>query len=57
MDIDDYHLAIIISAGCRVKTQRGIRFRIRAANLLKEYLKKGFVMDDARLKEIGKGDR
>ena len=45
--MDYYHLDIIIFVGCRVKSQCGVRFRIRAANPLKEYLKMGFVMDGA----------
>ena len=50
-----YNLDVIISVGYRVKSQRGVQFRIWASNLLKEYLKKGFVMDDERLKDLGGG--
>ena len=46
---------MIISVGYRVKSQRGVQFRIWASSVLKEYLKKGFVMDDERLKNLGGG--
>lgn len=50
-----YNLDVIISVGFRVKSQRGVQFRIWATNILKEYIKKGFAMDDDRLKELGGG--
>jgi hypothetical protein len=50
-----YNLDVIISVGYRVKSQRGVQFRIWATNILKEYIKKGFAMDDDRLKELGVG--
>ena len=50
-----YNLDVIISVGYRVKSKRGVQFRIWASNLIKEYLKKGFVLDDKRLKELGGG--
>ena len=50
-----YNLDMIISVGYRVKSQRGVQFRIWASSILKEYLKKGFVMDDERLKNLGGG--
>lgn len=50
-----YNLDMIISVGYRVHSQRGVQFRIWASSILKEYLKKGFVMDDKRLKELGGG--
>lgn len=53
--VDYYNLDVIISVGYRVKSQRGVQFRIRATNILKEYIKKGFAMDDDRLKELGGG--
>ena len=53
--IDYYNLDVIISVGYRVKSQRGVQFRIWASNILKEYLKKGFAMDDERLKNLGGG--
>ena len=48
--VDYYNLDVIISVGYRVKSQRGVQFRIWATNVLKEYMKKGFAMDDERLK-------
>ena len=50
-----YNLDVIISVGYRVRSQRGVQFRIWASGVLKEYLKKGFVMDDERLKGNGGG--
>jgi len=46
-----YNLDVIISVGYRVKSQRGVQFRRWATERLKEYIIKGFVMDDERLKE------
>lgn len=45
-----YNLDVIISVGYRVKSHRGTQFRIWATQQLKEYLIKGFVLDDERLK-------
>ena len=53
--VDHYNLDVIISVGYRVKSQRGVQFRIWATNVLKEYLRKGFVIDDERLKNLGGG--
>ena len=53
--VDFYSLDVIISVGYRVKSQRGVQFRIWATNILKEYIRKGFAMDDDRLKELGGG--
>ena len=53
--VDFYNLDVIISVGYRVKSQRGVQFRIWATNVLKEYMKKGFAMDDERLKKLGGG--
>lgn len=50
-----YNLDVVLSVGYRVKSQRGIEFRTWASNILKEYIKKGFAMDDERLKELGGG--
>lgn len=50
-----YNLDVIISVGYRVKSQITTRFRIWATQRLKEYLVKGFSIDDARLKELGGG--
>lgn len=54
--VDYYNLDMIISVGYRVKSQRGVQFRIWASGIIKEYMKKGFVMDDQRLKELGGGN-
>jgi len=45
-----YSLEMILAIGFRVRSKRGIQFRIWANNHLKDYLVKGFVMDDERLK-------
>ena len=42
--VDYYNLDVIISVGYRVKSQRGVQFRIWATNILKEYMKKGFAI-------------
>ena len=55
-NIDYYNLDVIISVGYRVKSPRGTQFRIWAMNIIKEYLKKGFVLDDDRLKNLGGGN-
>lgn len=54
--VDYYNLDVIISVGYRVKSQRGVQFRIWATERLKEYLIKGFALDDDRLKGSGGGD-
>lgn len=51
-----YNLDVIISVGYRVKSHRGTQFRIWATGILKEYIKKGFVLDDERLKNLGGGN-
>lgn len=50
-----YNLDVIISVGYRVKSVRGTQFRIWATERLKEYMIKGFTMDDERLKQLGGG--
>jgi hypothetical protein len=50
-----YNLDVIISVGYRVKSQRGTQFRIWATKRLNEYIRKGFTMDDERLKNLGGG--
>lgn len=49
--VEFYNLDAIISVGYRVNSLRGTQFRIWATSKLTEFIKKGFVMDDARLKE------
>lgn len=50
-----YNLDVIISVGYRVKSLRGTQFRIWATGILKEYMRKGFALDDERLKGNGGG--
>lgn len=54
--VDFYNLDVIISVGYRVKSLRGTQFRIWATSILKEYMKKGFSLDDDRLKNLGGGN-
>lgn len=54
--VDYYNLDVIISVGYRVKSLRGTQFRIWATEILKEYMKKGFALDDERLKNLGGGN-
>ena len=51
-----YNLDVIISVGYRVKSHRGVHFRKWATALIKEYLIKGFAMNDDLLKEAGGGN-
>lgn len=53
--VDYYSLDVIISVGYRVRSHRGTQFRIWATERLREYLIKGFAMDDERLKAAGGG--
>ena len=53
-EITFYNLDVIISVGYRVKSHRGTQFRIWATQRLKEFIIKGFVLDDERLKSGGK---
>ena len=54
-NVDYYNLDVIISVGYRVKSKRGTQFRIWATGILKEYMRKGFALDDDRLKNLGGG--
>lgn len=49
-EIDHYNLDVIISVGYRVKSQQGTQFRIWATQRLKEYIIKGFALNDERFK-------
>jgi hypothetical protein len=49
-EIDNYNLDVIISVGYRVKSPQGIQFRIWATQRLKEYIIKGFALNDDRFK-------
>ena len=51
-----YNLDMIISVGYRVNSYRGVQFRQWATMVLKEYIKKGFVMNDELLKNAGRGN-
>ncbi|MBK7986881.1 MAG: virulence RhuM family protein [Ignavibacteria bacterium] len=50
-EVSYYNLDVIISVGYRIKSQRGTQFRIWATKTLKEFIIKGFVLDDKRLKQ------
>ena len=54
-NLDYYNLDVIISVGYRVKSLRGTQFRQWATKRLNEYIRKGFTMDDERLKTLGGG--
>jgi len=54
--VDYYNLDVIISVGYRVKSLRGTQFRIWATQRLREYIVKGFALDDERLKQAGGGN-
>ena len=54
-NISHYNLDVIISVGYRVKSLRGTQFRIWATQVLKEYMKKGFALNDDLLKQAGGG--
>jgi len=54
--VDYFNLDVIISVGYRVKSHRGTQFRIWATQRLREYIIKGFTMDDDRLKRDGGGN-
>ncbi len=54
--VTHYNLDVIISVGYRVKSNRGTQFRIWATQRLREYIIKGFTMDDERLKQAGGGN-
>ena len=55
-DVNFYNLDVIISVGYRVKSQQGTKFRQWATQRLKEYIVKGFTINDELLKEAGGGN-
>jgi hypothetical protein len=55
-NVDYYNLDVVISVGYRVKSIRGTQFRKWALQVLKEYMIKGFALDDRRLKQAGGGN-
>ena len=50
-DVDFYNLDVIIAVGYRVSSARATKFRIWATKILNEYIRKGFVLDDNRMKQ------
>lgn len=54
--ISFYSLDVIIAVGYRIKSPQGTQFRQWATSRLKEYMTKGFTMDDERLKKLGGGN-
>jgi hypothetical protein len=50
-----YNLDVILAVGYRVRSPRGVEFRRWASTVLKEYLEKGFALNDKRLKNLGGG--
>ena len=55
-DLEHYSLDVIISVGYRVKSHRGVQFRIWATQTLRDFLVKGFVLDDERFKQGKSGN-
>lgn len=55
-NIEYFNLDVIISVGYRVKSHRGTQFRIWATQRLREYIIKGFALDDERFKQAGGGN-
>lgn len=55
-EVDHYNLDIVIALGYRIKSGVATNFRIWATEMLREYITKGFAMDDERLKENGGGN-
>lgn len=51
-----YNLDIVLAVGYRVRSVRGVQFRRYASTVLKEYLEKGFALNDERLKSLGGGN-
>ena len=52
--LDFYNLDMIIAVGYRINSKRATNFRIWATKTLKEFITKGFVLDDERLKKVSK---
>lgn len=51
--IEYYNLDVIISVGYRVKSKRGVEFRRWANSVLKQYILKGYAVNDNRIKQLG----
>jgi len=54
--VDHYNLDVIISVGYRVKSKRGIQFRIWATRTLRDHLLRGYTLNEKRLRETGLGE-
>jgi hypothetical protein len=54
-EVEHYNLDMVLAMGYRVRSQAGVRFRQWASTQLKEFIIKGFALDDERLKNPGKG--
>lgn len=54
-DVEHYNLDMVLALGYRVRSQAGVRFRQWASAQLKEFIVKGFLLDDERLKNPGQG--
>jgi hypothetical protein len=54
-EVSYYNLDMVLALGFRVRSPMTVRFRQWAADKLKEYITKGFVLDDDRLKKAGRG--
>lgn len=52
--VDHYSLDVVISVGYRVKSKRGIQFRLWASSVLKEYMIQGYALNETRLKQFEK---
>ena len=52
-NVDYYNLDVIISVGYRVKSKRGVEFRRWANSVLKQYILKGYAVNDNRIKHLG----
>jgi len=55
-DVEYYNINAIIAVGYRIKSPRGVQFRKWATEILKEYMRKGFALNDDLLKKAGGGD-
>jgi hypothetical protein len=55
-DVEYYNINAIIAVGYRIKSPRGVQFRKWANEILKEYMRKGFALNDDLLKKAGGGD-
>jgi hypothetical protein len=56
LEVNGYNLDVIISVGYRIKSQQGTKFRQWATARLREYIVKGFTMNDDLLKQVGGGN-